>query len=401
MRIAFINSKLNLKTGGGGNHSLHMAASKLVDLGHQVMVVTLFPPFNAYPENLPYRVISEGLITNRIDRKYRLALLKALHKYENEVDIYHIWEPWVVPDAALYRRLGGKTPIVAHLNHYYFCLNLSLMDTECYKRCGFMRQIKHRPGNPARKALLLPFRAFEYYQEILVRSHVDAFTAVSPAVAEIYSWRKIDQKKISVIPPSIDYEYLRSLKQNHTSELCPAGRYDILYVGRLCSEKAVDILIDAVSRLQFPLSLHIMGDGPQRKYLEQFSEQLGISDRVFFYGWMSYDEVVNSYLSSQLFVHPGRWPEPFGRTVLDAMALEVPVIAADCGGPPWTLQGAGLTFRPGDVEDLADKIRLMHGNPSLAADLVRRAAERAKDFDYKKLMPMLIDVYKTVLGDKG
>ena len=393
MKIAFIDTKLNLKTGGGSNQSLHLVASKLVDLGHQVMVITLSPTLNAYPENLPYRVISEGMISNRLDKKHRLALHRVLHRYENEVDIYHLWEPWLILDAAIYRRLGGKTPIVVYLNNYPFCTNLSLMDHECYKRCGLMRRIQHRTENPVRKALLLPFRALEYSLEITMLNQVDAFTAISPAVAEIYSLRKIDQKKIFVIPPAIDYEYLRKLKQSHTYQLSSTGRYDVLYVGRLCPEKGVDILIDAVSRLEFPLSLHIVGDGPQRNGLEKLCKQLGLSDRVIFHGWVSYDEVVNFYLSSQLFVHPGRWPEPLGRAVLDAMALEVPVIAADSGGPPWALGDAGLTFRPGDSEDLADKIRAVHGNLSLAADLARRAEERVKHFDHKKTMPELLKVY--------
>jgi len=256
-----------------------------------------------------------------------------------------------------------------------------------------MRRVQHRPENRARKALLLPFHALEYCLEIMMLNQVDAFIAISPAVAEIYSWRKIDQKKIFVIPPAIDYEYLRNLKQNHTYQPSSNGRYDVLYVGRLCPEKGVDILIDAVSRLEFPLTLHIVGDGPQKNSLEQFSKQLGLSDQVIFHGWMSYDEVVNFYLSSQLFVHPGRWPEPLGRAVLDAMALELPVIAADSGGPPWALQDTWLTFRPGDSEDLADKIRAIHGNPSLAADLARRAEDRVKHFDHEKTMPELLKVY--------
>jgi glycosyltransferase involved in cell wall biosynthesis len=397
LRIAFIDSKLNLKSGGGSNQSLHMVASKLVELGHQVMVITLFPALNAYPDDLPYQVISEGMISNRLDKKHRLAIQRVLHRYENQVDIYHLWEPWLILEAAVYRRMGGKTPIVAYLNNYSFCTNLGLMDTECYRHCGLARRVQHRPENPVRKALLLPFRALEYCLEVTMLNRVDAFIAISPAVAEIYSWRKIDPQKIFVVPPAIDYAYLQNQRHSRRSQSSPSGRYDVLYVGRLCPEKGVDILIDAISKVDSPLTLHIVGDGPHRNSLEQLTEQLDLSEQVTFHGWKPYDEVIDSYLNSQLFVHPGRWPEPLGRAVLDAMALEVPVIAADSGGPPWALQDSGLTFRPGDSEDLADKIKAVHEDTALAADLTRRAESRVKNFDYEKLMPELLKIYQGVI----
>ncbi len=393
LKIAFIDSKLNLKTGGGSNYSLHLVASKLVSLGHEVMVITLFPELNAYPENLPYPVVSEGLVTNHFDKKYRLAFHRALHKYENQFDIFHLWEPWLILDAAIYRGLGGKTPVVAYLNNYSFCTNLSIIDTDCYKRCGLIRQLQHQPGKPVKKALLLPFRALERSVEILMLDRVDAFIAISPAVAEIYSWHNIDQKKILVIPPAIDYEHLH----NRIHLLYSNEQYNILFVGRLSPEKGVDVLIDAVPRLEFPLRLHIVGDGPHRNELERLAEKLGVADRVIFHGWVPYEGVVNFYLTSQLFVHPARWPEPLGRTVLDAMAFRMPIIVADSGGPPWALQGSGLTFKPGDTEELVEKIRLIHRSPDLAADLTMRAAERVKDFDYRRMITRLLEVYTTVI----
>jgi glycosyltransferase involved in cell wall biosynthesis len=397
LRIAFIDSKLNLERGGGSNYSLDLVAAQLANLGHQVMVITLCPSLNAYPENLPYTVVGEGLFSNRFDKKYRLAFLKALYKYESKVDVYHLWEPWLVLGAALYRRLGGKIPIVTYLNNYSFCTNLNVIDNECVEHCGLGRQIRHQRVNPVKKALLLPFHVTEYCLGAITMDKVDAFIAISPAVAEIYSRQHVSRSKIFIIPPALDQEYLRDLSQGRVSRPASSGGYNILYVGRLCPEKGIDTLIEAVSRLEFPLRLHVVGDGYQKGDLEQLSSRLGLSDRVIFHGWMPFDKVVDFYLNSQLFVHPARWPEPLGRTVLDAMALKVPVIAADSGGPPWVLQDAGLTFRPGDSEGLADKIRLVHGTPSLAADLATKGAERVKDFDYRKAIPDILQVYHSVI----
>jgi len=392
LNITFIDSKLNLITGGGSNHSLNLVASKLTHLGHRVTLITLSPFLNSYPDNLPYPVIDEGPLSNLLNRQYGLATRRILRKYENEVDVYHLWDPRFLLDAAMYRKYGGKTPVVAYLNSYSFCSNLSLINTECYKRCGLFLRVRHRPENPLRKIMLLPFRTLERCLECQLLNYLDAFIAASPAVAEIYSWQNIDQSKVYVIPPALDYESLSNQKHN-TPQAVPNGRYNILYAGFLRAEKGVDILISAISEIEFPVSLHIIGDGPQRNNLEQYSRRLGLSGKIEFHGWMPFSSLVDWYLNSQLFVHPARWPEPFGRTVLDAMALGLPVVAADSGGPPWILQGTGLTFKPSDSQDLAEKINQLYINPSLAASLAMRAEKRAEDFDFNKTMPQLLKLY--------
>ncbi len=397
MKIAFIDAKLNLKSGGGSNQLLHLMASKLSALGHHITVITLSPSINAYPDGLPYGVIAEGPITNRLQRKYGLALNKILRKYEDRFDIFHLWDSRFLLDGAVYKRCGGKIPIIAHLNSYSFCSRLDIINTECYKSCGIIAKVRHRPENLRRKLLLSPFRVLECCLEVLMLNQIDAFIAVSPAVAEIYLWQNIDEKKIFVIPPAVDYENLSSQKHSNTPQAAFNGQYNILYVGRLSAEKGVDVLISALPMLKFPFSLHIVGDGPQKLALEQYSKQLGLSNNITFHGWIPSEMVVDWYLSSQIFVHPARWPEPFGMTVLDAMTLGIPVVAADSGGPPWTLQGTGLTFKPDDSQDLAEKINQIQSNPSLAASLAHKAQKRAREFDYKKVLPRLISVYTKVI----
>jgi glycosyltransferase involved in cell wall biosynthesis len=400
MKIAIIDIRLNLKTGGGSNHDLHLLASGLVNLGHEVMVISLNPSLDAYPDNLPYRVIPEGLNSSRFGRNVRLALQKVLHKYENQVDIYHLNHPDLSPGAAIYRQLGGKVPVVATLNNYYFCTDATRIDMNCIRHCGLLQRVWHRPQNIARKAALLPFHAFEYFLGTRLINRVDAFIAVSKPISEIFSlYHHIKQKKLTVIAPPIEYEYLYNRRENYSCRPSSTGLYNILYVGRLSSEKGVDTLIDAMTRLEFPAWLHIVGDGSQKNNLENLSKELSLSNRVTFHGWVPYDRVVSFYLDSQLFVHPAKWPEPMARTVLDAMALGVPIIAAGCGGPPWALQDTGLTFQPGDTEDLVEKIRLVHRNPSLAMDRAKRAQERAKDFDFRKAVLKLIEVYAGVIEE--
>ena len=102
-------------------------------------------------------------------------------------------------------------------------------------------------------------------------NHLDAFIALTDAMGEIHLWQGFSRDKMTVIPAPIDYEYLRRIKEDYSPKSPANGRYNILYVGRLSPEKGVDILLKAIPGLDFPLNLHIAGDGPEKDKLESLS----------------------------------------------------------------------------------------------------------------------------------
>jgi len=398
MRIALIDLKLNMETGGGGNYQLHLTATQLVKLGHVVRVITLFPSLNAYPDDLPYPVFEEGTILNRVDKRYRLGLYSILRRYSSQVDVYHLQNAGLILGASIYRSLGGKVPIVANLTGYrFFCTNLARMDASCYKNCGLIQRICHKSEGLIRKTALLPLRVLDYQLGDLLMNQLDAFVALSDAMAEIHSWQGFNQEKMTVIPAPIDYEYLSRLKEDYHPKPSQNERYSMLYVGRLSPEKGVDILLKAIPGLDFPVTLQIAGDGPERDNLERLVRELGIADRVVFHGWTPHEKVFDLLLNSQLFVHTPRWIEYFCISELEAMALGVPMVVSDCGGMASAIEDIALTFRRADVDDLTEKIKLIHGNPSLAMNLAAKAQERAKEFDYSQVTAKYLDIYKDVI----
>ena len=400
MKIAIIDAKLNLKTGGGSNEHLHLIASELVKRGCTVEVITLDPALNAYPDNLPYPIIEAGLFTNSIDKRYRLALLKVLQEHEKKYDIYHLWHPEFSAYGALYKILGGKVPVIVNLIGYSFCSNLARLDIMCYRHCGLLQKVLHRDENIMKKMSLLPFHTLEYHIEKLILNHVDAFLPLTDYMADAFSWQNFNKDKMSIIPVPIDYQYWYGQREICKIEPFHNGGYNVLYVGRLTPEKGVDILIKAIQRLDFPVHLRIVGDGPQRSELERLTKELNLTDYVTFYGWVPHEKLAAFYLSSQLFVHPARWPEVFCLSVVEAMAMGMPTIVADYGDAAQSLDGAGLTFKRADTDDLAEKIKLVYENPLLANSLAKKAQERAKEFDYNKVIDKLLEVYKNIIRKK-
>jgi glycosyltransferase involved in cell wall biosynthesis len=243
----------------------------------------------------------------------------------------------------------------------------------------------------------MPLRVSEHWASQLLVNHVDRFIALSPSVAEIHAQYGIDADKMTLITPPIDYAALRrrALRRAVSPE-DRAGLFTILFAGRLNEAKGVDVLLQAAARLDFPFRLEIVGEGESRARLERLADEIGLAGRVAFRGWVPQAEIVDRYLESHLFVHPGRWPEPAGRTVMEAMALGVPLVVSDVGGPPGLAGDAALTFRPDDSADLAAKIAAVYHDSTRAAALATAGTSRAQRFDHQQILAQLLDVYSAL-----
>ncbi|MBF0392504.1 MAG: glycosyltransferase [Alphaproteobacteria bacterium] len=153
--------------------------------------------------------------------------------------------------------------------------------------------------------------------------------------------------------------------------------------GRLTREKGFDILIEAFARLlrDQPLArLTIFGDGPERAALEDLGRRLGVAARLRMPGFVR-DPVV-SFGKGAIFVLASR-REGFGNVLIEALSAGLPVVAADCPvGPRIILDGGrcGLLVKPHDPEALAQGMRRMATEPSMADAFRRAGPDRAAPF---------------------
>jgi glycosyltransferase involved in cell wall biosynthesis len=404
MKIGLVDSELKIKTGGGTSQQLDSQIKGLLDLGHEISLITLFPAADECPEQLPFKVMQENLSSNWFGRfllKHKsklgfLVLIKVLRKYESLVDVYYINKTWLVLGGALYRALGGRRPVAANLNGFYFCPNREMMDMSCWKECGLKQRIFHQKGSLFKRVMLSPFRTLKRGIEVSLVNRIDAFLPVTELMGEAYTKQGYDYRKMTAVSPAIDFKYLTRLRESTRHQSRNNGLYNILYLGRLSPEKGADILIKAVSRVDFPFQLHIVGNGPEEEDLKKLSSELGISEKVIFYGWMPHDKVFDFYLKSQLFVHPARWPELFCLTQLEAMALGIPMVVSDCGGLESYFQEIALTFKRASVDDLVDKINQAYGDPVLTADMVKQARRKAAEFDSQVAASKMLKVFSAV-----
>jgi glycosyltransferase involved in cell wall biosynthesis len=151
------------------------------------------------------------------------------------------------------------------------------------------------------------------------------------------------------------------------------GRFLLGAVGRLSAEKGFDLLVRAVAQLVcegLDVGLLIAGEGDERGHLEALIEELGLRERVTLLGYCSDTrelyQALDVYVLSSL-------REGLPNVLLEAMALEVPVVATRIAGVPKLIQEGvnGVLVEPGDVEGLVAAVRRLARDPELRSRLGR------------------------------
>ena len=176
--------------------------------------------------------------------------------------------------------------------------------------------------------------------------------------------------------------------------------FDFMYLGRLVSEKGVDVLLRAFAKVveanpPNTSRLLIVGDGDCRWSLETLAKKLGIWRRVVFVGHQRGQALVEYVSKGRIAVVPSVWNEPMGGVAVELMAAGRNLIVSEHGGLAECLGDAGLVFPNGDVDALARQMTKLVDDRELQALQSKRAQERAMDF-----MPApLVDQYIALLRE--
>ena len=154
------------------------------------------------------------------------------------------------------------------------------------------------------------------------------------------------------------------------------GLTRLLFAGRLEHVKGVDLLIEAVSRLQFfDFELKIAGYGTQQDYLEELVETYGVQDKVEFVG--ARDDLDDFMRWADVMVMPSRF-EGLPMVLLEAMSFELPVVATRVGGIPEVIENGvnGWLVDPENVDCLTAQLQQLLENPQLLFGIGERARQR-------------------------
>jgi len=205
--------------------------------------------------------------------------------------------------------------------------------------------------------------------------------------------------EIEVIPNFIDLSRFSKQKKEHFKRaICPNNERLIIHTSNFRKVKRIEdaVRVFCKVRRQIPAKLLLVGDGPERRRIEDLCQEMGISEDVRFLGKL---EAIEEVLSvGDLFLMPSE-KESFGLAALEAMACEVPVLSSNAGGlPELNVDGvSGFMSEVGDVGDMAEKALIILSDQNLPT-FKENALKRALEFDAHKVIPKYEDLYKKVLS---
>lgn len=177
------------------------------------------------------------------------------------------------------------------------------------------------------------------------------------------------------------------------------NKITLLSVGRLSPEKGHKTSIKAVTTLikEFPnIKYHIIGDGPERKKLQELIQNLELTDIVTLHGFKNHDELIPFYSAADIFVLPSI-EETQGIVLQEAQASGLPIIASRVGGIPEVIieNKTGLLFDKNNHSQLSEKIKILINNSELYSKIsIKGRADVETRFDIKIICERLISTYK-------
>jgi glycosyltransferase involved in cell wall biosynthesis len=142
----------------------------------------------------------------------------------------------------------------------------------------------------------------------------------------------------------------------------PARDRELLFVGRLVSDKGVDVLLRALGILKqqnVSARLTIIGRGPEETNLRALVWELGLDQAVTFAGEKVGPELAELMNRHQVVVIPSRWPEPFGIVAPEGIACGCIAVGSEEGGLSEAIGDCGMAFPNGDSQELADRLRIL------------------------------------------
>jgi colanic acid/amylovoran biosynthesis glycosyltransferase len=144
---------------------------------------------------------------------------------------------------------------------------------------------------------------------------------------------------------------------------------EVLCVGRLVPAKGQHILLGAIGRMIAQgrrVRLRLVGDGPDRKSLEEAARKAGIAGQVIFEGNVNQDRIRDLYQSADVFALAS-FAEGIPVVLMEAMAMEIPCVTTWITGIPELIRNSidGLLVAPSDEEGLADALARLMDDPEL------------------------------------
>jgi glycosyltransferase involved in cell wall biosynthesis len=246
------------------------------------------------------------------------------------------------------------------------------------------------------------------FLKTLVYKNAVSCIAASSTIKRYFE--EIGVKNIEIIPNGIDLERFDNLDKEKSREKLglKKSEFVIMTIARLEKVKGIQYLIKAMKDNQLsPQSrsapagqavisyqLLIIGEGSQRQELEDLVKRLNLEKKVRFLGEVPNKKIPQYLAAADCFVLPSL-KEGFGIVLLEAMAANVPVVAANVGGIPDIIEDGktGILVEPKNPDGLAEAIMKIYSQPEFTQNLTKNARNNLEKYNWQNIAEKVYENY--------
>ena len=388
MKILMLTWEYPPRIVGGIARVVHDLSKRLIKDGHEVTVITYrdgnVPEYENDKGVEVYRVDNYMIHPNNfIDWIMQLnfnMIAKATEVINKEggFDVIHAHD-WLVTYAAKSLKQSFNLPMVATIHA-----------TEAGRNSGIHDDTQRYINDTE---WLLTYEA----TEVIVNSNY-----MKGHVQGLFG---LPFDKISVIPNGINLNNFTGIDRDYDfrRRFAMDNEKIILYVGRLVYEKGVQHLISAMPKIlenYHDSKLVIAGKGGMIDELKSQVESMGLSNKVYFTGYLNQKEVQKMYKCADVAVFPSTY-EPFGIVALEAMLAGIPTVVSDIGGLNEIVEHGvnGMKSYTGNPNSIADSVLSLLFDPQLAMNVTKNAKNKVKDeFNWQKIAQDTHYIYELAIS---
>ena len=369
MKILMLTWEYPPRVVGGISRVVYDLSHRLIKDGHEVTVVT-------YRDGeVPYYEDDKGVKVYRVDNymiqpnnfidwilQLNFNMVERASQIiaeQGKFDVIHAHD-WLVANAAKTLKHSFDIPIVATIHA-----------TEAGRNSGIRE--------PNQK-WMLTYEA----NEVIVNSNY--------MKSEVQRLFGLPFEKINVVPNGVNLNKFTGMDRDYSfrRKYAMDNEKIILFMGRLVYEKGVQNLIAAMPKVlasYHDAKLVIAGKGGMLDELKAQADYLGISNKVYFAGYMNGKDVERMYKAADISVFPSTY-EPFGIVALEGMLAERPIVVSDAGGLGEIVEHrvTGMKSYCGNPNSIADSILELLFNPELCDNIVKNAKIKVKEnYNWQKI----------------
>ncbi len=214
-------------------------------------------------------------------------------------------------------------------------------------------------------------------------------------------------ERVEELPLGVDTHLYSPGPSRRERFLVPEDAPCVLFVGGLDAAhafKGVELLLEAMTKLDAKTHLLIVGDGDRRVFFEDLARTKGIAERVHFLGRIDDASVVDAYRTADVLAFPSTSAaEAFGLVALEAQACGKPVVASDLPGVRTVVKRdeTGKLVPVGDMLALSSALRDILSDAELRERLGRQARVHAEAYAWDRHIDRLREIYKNVCASRS